>query len=38
MTKEEFSKKISFLRPLWWAIHLVLISAVYTLGNLLWGQ
>jgi hypothetical protein len=36
MEKEPFSKKIGFLRPGWWIVHLIGISAVYTLGNLLW--
>lgn len=36
MERSEFSKKISFLRPGWWLIHAIGISAVYALGNLLW--
>jgi hypothetical protein len=36
MDKESFNKKIGFLRPGWWIVHLLGIAAVYTLGNLLW--
>jgi len=36
MEKERFSLKISFLRPGWWVIHLIGITLVYTLGNVLW--
>ena len=36
MKDESFSRKISFLRAGWWIIHLLGISAVYTLGHLLW--
>ncbi len=36
MDKESFSSKISFLRAGWWIIHILGITAVYTLGNLLW--
>jgi hypothetical protein len=36
MEKEPFSKKISFLRAGWWIVHLIGITTVYTLGNLLW--
>jgi hypothetical protein len=33
---DSFSKKISFLRPAWWVIHVIAISVVYTIGHLLW--
>lgn len=36
MERKGFSQKISFLRPGWWLVHLVGISAVYSLGHLLW--
>lgn len=36
MEKGSFSRKISFLRPGWWIIHLVGITIVYTLGHILW--
>jgi hypothetical protein len=36
MEAESLSSKISFLRPLWWLIHLIGISAVYILGHLFW--
>jgi hypothetical protein len=36
MQKEGLSKKISFLRPGWWAVHLVGITVVYVLGHVLW--
>jgi hypothetical protein len=36
MGNESFSRKISFLRPGWWIIHLAAIAAVYILGHLLW--
>jgi hypothetical protein len=36
LEKEDFSRKISFLKPLWWVIHFVGISVVYTIGHLLW--
>lgn len=36
MSKGSLSRKISFLRPGWWIIHLLGIAAVYTLGNVLW--
>jgi len=36
MEKENFSRKISFLRTGWWIIHLIGISLVYTLGHMLW--
>ncbi len=36
MEKEGFSRKIGFLRPGWWMIHLLAISAVYALGHFLW--
>jgi len=35
--KEDFNSKISFLKPLWWLIHLIGISIVYALGNILGG-
>ncbi len=34
--KEDFNAKTSFLKPLWWLIHLIGISLVYTLG-VIWG-
>ena len=34
MARESLSKKIGFLRPLWWLIHTVGISLAYTLGHL----
>ncbi len=34
--KDSLSKKISFLRPGWWLIHVLGIWAVYMLGNLIW--
>jgi hypothetical protein len=30
------NKKIGFLRPAWWIVHLVGISIVYALGHFLW--
>lgn len=36
MDWESFNRKIGFLRPLWWIIHLMGITTVYTLGHLLW--
>jgi hypothetical protein len=36
MEKESFSKKIGFLRPGWWIVHLIGISVVYTMGHVLW--
>jgi hypothetical protein len=36
MEKESFSRKIGFLRPGWWIIHLMLITVIYTLGHILW--
>lgn len=36
MTKESFSRMISFLRTGWWIIHAAGIALVYTLGHLLW--
>jgi len=36
MENEPFSRKIGFLRPLWWVIHFVGIAAVYTIGHLIW--
>jgi hypothetical protein len=36
MEKESFSKKIGFLRPGWWIVHLIGISVVYALGHVLW--
>lgn len=35
--QEDFNKKISFLRPLWWFIHFIGISIVYTLGVIFGG-
>lgn len=32
----DFNTKISFLRPLWWLIHLIGISIIYALGAM-WG-
>ncbi len=37
MENESFKSKIGFLSPGWWLIHLLGITAVYTLGHLLWG-
>jgi hypothetical protein len=36
MEKENFSKKISFLRAGWWIIHCIGITMVYALGHILW--
>lgn len=36
MEQSGISKKIGFLRPGWWIIHTIGISAVYAMGNLLW--
>jgi hypothetical protein len=36
MENERISRKIGFLSPGWWIIHLLGITAVYTLGHLLW--
>ena len=36
LENESLSRKISFLRPLWWLIHLIGISVIYTIGHLLW--
>ena len=36
MERTGFFRKISFLTPGWWIIHLLGISAVYTIGHLLW--
>ena len=36
MEWQVFSRKIGFLRPGWWIIHLLGISVVYTIGQLLW--
>jgi hypothetical protein len=36
MEQESFQKKIGFLRPGWWLVHLVGISTVYALGHFLW--
>jgi hypothetical protein len=36
MGKESLSRKISFLRPGWWIVHVTGIALVYSLGNLLW--
>jgi len=33
---KKFRRKISFLQPGWWIIHLFAISAVYILGHFLW--
>jgi hypothetical protein len=35
-TMKKLNRKISFLKPGWWIVHLVGISVVYTLGHLLW--
>jgi len=29
-------EKVSFLKPGWWIVHIIGISLVYILGNLLW--
>ncbi len=34
--KQSFSRRISFLKPVWWIIHVIGISLVYTIGHLLW--
>jgi hypothetical protein len=36
LKNESFSRKIGFLRPLWWLIHLIGVSVIYIIGNLLW--
>jgi hypothetical protein len=36
MERESFSKRIGFLRPGWWLVHLIGISTVYALGHFLW--
>jgi hypothetical protein len=36
MEQEPFTKRIGFLRPLWWIIHLTGIATVYALGHLFW--
>jgi hypothetical protein len=36
MERETFSRKIIFLKPGWWIIHLIGIALVYTLGHLMW--
>jgi len=36
MGKESFYSRIGFLRPGWWMVHLLGITALYALGNLLW--
>jgi hypothetical protein len=36
MEKESFSRKIGFLRPGWWMVHVIGITLVYTLGHMLW--
>lgn len=36
MEKASISRKIGFLSPGWWVIHLLGISLIYTLGHLLW--
>jgi hypothetical protein len=40
MEQENFAKKlnqkIGLLKPGWWIVHLVAISAVYALGHFLW--
>lgn len=35
MEHESFSRKISFLRPGWWVVHMIGIALVYILGNIL---
>lgn len=34
--RKTIHRKTSFLKPLWWLIHLTGISVVYTLGHILW--
>lgn len=36
MEKENFSRKIGFLKTGWWIIHFIGITIVYVLGNILW--
>lgn len=36
MEKESFSRKIGFLRPGWWMVHVAGITVVYILGHILW--
>jgi hypothetical protein len=36
LENESIWKKIGFLRPLWWLIHLIGIAVIYTIGLLLW--
>jgi hypothetical protein len=36
MEKEKFSRKIGFLQPGWWVVHVIGITLVYTLGHMLW--
>ena len=33
---KQFNRKIGFLTPGWWVVHLLAISIVYTLGKVLW--
>jgi hypothetical protein len=33
---KKLDKKIAFLKPGWWIVHLLGISVVYALGHFLW--
>jgi hypothetical protein len=34
--RKKLNRKIGFLKPGWWIVHLIGISTVYTLGKILW--
>lgn len=36
MQRSAFSRKIGFLQPGWWTVHVIGISVVYILGHFLW--
>jgi hypothetical protein len=36
MDWQKINRKIAFLTPGWWIIHVIGISAIYALGHLLW--
>ncbi|UCF32236.1 MAG: hypothetical protein JSV26_11905 [bacterium] len=33
---KNFNRRIGFLKPGWWIVHLIGITTVYTLGKVLW--
>ncbi|KAF0180710.1 MAG: hypothetical protein FD164_1698 [Nitrospirae bacterium] len=35
MNLHEFNQKIGFLRPGWWIVHVIGITALYTIGAVL---